>query len=56
MTIGRGLDFTLRLAADDAQLCSHDDAGRMTHVMEQRDGPTDQILARVVDRLAGKER
>jgi hypothetical protein len=30
-------------------------AGRMTLVMELRDGPTGQLLARVVDRYAGKE-
>ena len=30
-------------------------AGRMTLVMELRDGPTGQLLARVVDRYAGKQ-
>lgn len=42
MTSGRSHTYTLN-------------AGRMTLVMELRDGPTGQLLGRVVDRYAGKE-
>ena len=42
MTAGRTYTYTMN-------------AGRMTLVMELRDGPTGQLLARVVDRYAGKE-
>ncbi len=42
MTAGRSYTYTMN-------------AGRMTLVMELRDGPTGQLLARVVDRHAGNE-
>ena len=42
MTAGRSYTFTMN-------------AGRMTLVMELRDGPTGQLLARVVDRYAGAD-
>ena len=42
MTAGRTYTYTMN-------------AGRMTLVMELRDGPTGQLLARVVDRYAGRE-
>lgn len=42
MTAGRSSTYTVN-------------AGRMTLVMELRDGPTGQLLARVVDRYAGNE-
>ncbi len=42
MTAGRSISYTMN-------------AGRMTLVMELRDGPTGQLLARVVDRYAGKQ-
>jgi hypothetical protein len=42
MTAGRSYTYTMS-------------AGRMTLVMELRDGPTGQLLARVVDRHAGDE-
>jgi Protein of unknown function (DUF3313) len=42
MTSGRSYTYTMN-------------AGRMTLVMELRDGPTGQLLARVVDRYAGKQ-
>ncbi len=42
MTAGRSYTYTMN-------------AGRMTLVMELRDGPTGQLLARVVDRYAGSE-
>jgi len=42
MTSGRTYTYTMN-------------AGRMTLVMELRDGPTGQLLARVVDRYAGRE-
>lgn len=42
MTAGRSYTYTMN-------------AGRMTLVMELRDGPTGQLLARIVDRYAGQE-
>ena len=42
MSSGRSYSYTMN-------------AGRMTLVMELRDGPTGQLLARVVDRYAGKQ-
>ena len=42
MTAGRSYTYTVN-------------AGRMTLVMELRDGPTGQLLARVVDRYAGTD-
>ena len=67
--VAKPLDDTLRISAAlaDVYINAPDtmsagrtrtytmDAGRMTLVMELRDGPTGQLLARVVDRHAGSQ-
>jgi hypothetical protein len=67
--VAKPLDDTLRISAAlaDVYINAPDtmsagvtrsytmDAGRMTLVMELRDGPTGQLLARVIDRHAGRQ-